>query len=462
MSSEQYNGEYHIALLFTNIFYIDNSLELILFLINQKFPNTKLNIHNFVINNNLTNVNESLDEFTNLYPTSNRVIISCKTSILNATVNYLKLNNLDILSLSVNSTALTTKKLYNVITYGYYLSTLISSYFCIIEDYGFTNIIIMNDVTNVNSVFYNNYKETIYTQNNLLKKINIIEYYLNENRSYEIPNNSLIFILCENDNLINKYKNNINFSLNNKSSIMIGCSDSNNGLPDIFGDIPAVVPFLIPSMYTKTTNLIYKYYLSNNKIINSNSIYAFYDILYTLNYCSENKIFINKTNYTNVNPFINDSPSLTNGYKINATINGYSYSNYDFVFTKDSILQNDRSLYDTTNINSITSTLPNSKSLFRTIGIYPTLPTPLVYLDRNYIKIYKNNLLQYVKFDYNVCNIDDKIINISNKSICKFIINFDRNTYLFTYLDKIFDNKKLNYPAINSTMSKIIEFLYIK
>jgi hypothetical protein len=349
------------------------------------------------------------------------------------------------------------------VTYGYYLSTLITSYFAIIEDFGFENIVILFDSLYSNKDFINNFKNTIYTQNNLLKKINIIEYTLglNTEDSFIIPNKCCVFLLSNKYNIENFYLNKIIESFNNNNSSIICSTDDNYDFKDIFGNIPTIVPFLTSAFYTSTTDLVYN--SINDKTTINWSVYTFYDILYTLNYCADNKIFITKKTYINASPFKTIPPAWNIGFSINESINGFNYGSYDFIFTKDSIIDTERPLYDLNNQNGSVSVLPNSKSIFKSISIFHTLPTTLIYLDRDYIKIYKNDVLQYVKFDINnTITNDSKLINSSEISTCKFIVTFDRSSFYLSYLEKIFDNKKLTYPNVNLTMSKIAKIKYIK
>ena len=173
-------------------------------------------------------------------------------------------------------------------------------------------------------------------------------------------------------------------------------------------------------------------------------------------------VYMNKKNYVNANPFTNKVPSAWHsGYNLIENYNNFSYGNYDFIFTKDSVIDNDRNLYNKNNKNGSLARCINSRSVFKSIGIFPDLISPLLYLERNYIKIYKNNILKNVKFDINNTYSDGKLINFSNTNLNKFILKFN-NDYYLTYIEKIFNNKKYLYPEINKTMSKIIEKKYIK
>ena len=458
----EYDGEYYIALLFKEQAYL-TGIQDVIQLFNTQFPKTKLIFIKYIVNINATNVESILTEFTSLYPNSNKIVVCELTSILNKTTTFINSTNLNILSICVSSTALTTEKLKNALTYSYYLSKQVSCCFPIIEDYGIKNIVLLFEKTSSNIGFMQSWVDTLYEQNKMLNNLPIIEYTFTSTDTtlLNIPEHSMVILMADTIS-INKNIERIKSSFANNKTSFIFMTNLNYDATDIFEDIPAMVAILVPSVYTKTTDIVYQ---GVDKNIRSPfyGIYAFYDILYTLNYCADNKIFITKKTYVNANPFTKIPPAWSNGYSLIEDYNNFTYGNYDFVFTKDSIIGNDRVLYDIHNTNGTLSRLENSRSIFKSIGIFPNLPTPLVYLDRNYIKIYQDGVLRYVKFDINnTITNDSKLINSTNTSICKFIVIFDRILFLFTYLEKIFDNKKLTYPDVNLTMSKIFETKYIK
>ena len=265
-------------------------------------------------------------------------------------------------------------------------------------------------------------------------------YYIFDNSTtpFDIPSNSIVYLLAE-TSTIKKNIERIKASFINNTTSFIFMPDNNYDMEDIFEDIPAMVSLLVPSLYTKTSDIVYQ--SIKNKSTMYYAVYAFYDILYTLNYCSDNKIFITKKTYINANPFKNIPPAWHSGYSILDGHNGFMYSIYDLIFTKDIIIDNDRVLYDLYNKNGSIARLPNSRSIFKTVGIFPNLPTVLVYLDREYIKMYENNVLKYVKFDSNnTIDSNGLSINSIDTSDCKFFVLFSRTTYFLTTIQKIFDN----------------------
>ena len=312
-----YNGEYHIALLFLEpqfISGISNVKNLIL----QQFPNTKLNIHDYIVNSKITNIEIILTEFTNSFPNANKVVICELTSIINKSTAFIKSNNLDILTICTSSTALTTQTLENALTYSYYLSKQVSSCFPIIEDYNIQNIVLMIENSSPNFGFMKSWKDTLYLQNNLLGKRNIIEYEFKstDKNIFFIPNNSIVILLVDTVTIKNNIKRIIDsFNNNNNTTSIIFMTNLNYECEDIFENIPAMIALLVPAVYTKTTDLVYNC-VSKLKIP-FYGVYAFYDMLYTLNYCSEKNIYINKKNYVNANPFNNKVPSAWHsGYNL--------------------------------------------------------------------------------------------------------------------------------------------------
>ena len=448
----EYNGEYYIALLFKETTYDKGINDVINLFLNQ-FPNTKINFVKYIIDVNLSNLESSLTNFINLYQNANMVIVSEQTDIVTFSHNFIKNKNLQILNISVSSTSRKIWNFQNTITYSYFLNGSISTSFYIIQDYNVQNIVVIYDKYSIDNEYIINYRDTINIQNSMLNKIKEI-YYLFDNSTtpFSIPNNSIVYLLAD-TNIIKKNIERIKSSFKNNTTSFIFMPDNNYDMEDIFEDIPAMVSLLVPSLYTKTSDIVYQSIKDKSKIYYG--VYAFYDILFTLNYCTDNKIFITKKSYINQNPFKKNPPAWHSGYSIQDGINGFMYSIYDIVFTKDSIIDNDRVLYDLYNKNGSIARLPNSRSIFRKVGIFPNLSNVLVYLDSEYIKIYENNILKYVKFDSNnTINNVGLSINSIDTSDCKFFVLFSRTNYFLTTIQKIFDNKNFIYPEVNKTMSK--------
>ena len=458
-----YDGEYYIALLFYEATYLIGITNIV-DLIRNQFPNTKLIFVKYIINKAITNIESNLQEFITLYPRANKVVVSELSSVINRTTAFINSRNLNILSLSISATSLAVMSLKNAISYGYYVSKQIPCCYSIMKDYGIKNIVVLNEKTSPNTAFFTSWRDTFYKQNNLLDKYPVLEYDVKNNSDtslFDIANNSIVVILAETITIKNNLARRVINSFHNNTSSFIYITNINKDLEDVFEHIPAMVAVLVPSLYTATTDLVYK---SVQDIDAPHyGVYSLYDIFYTLNYCANNKIFITKKTYINANPFTEISPAWSYGNSIDEKTNNFLYGAYDMVFTKDSVIDNNRVLYDIHNQNASLARLPNSRSIFKSVGVFPNLPTPLVYLDRNYIKIYQDGILKYVKFDTNnTITNENNIINSSNACDCKFIVAFDRVSYLLKYLKKIFDNKKLTYTEVNLTMYKSIVTKYIE
>jgi len=448
----EYNGEYYVALLFLEETYNQGINDVINLFLNQ-FPNTKIKFINYVIDTNLSNVESSLTNFINLYENANKVILSELTDIVTISHNFIKNKNLQILNISLSSTSRKIWDFQNTITYSYYLNGSISTSFYLIQDYNVQNIVIIYDNYSKNISYITNYKDTINIQNSMLEKIKETFYIFdNSTTPFNIPNNSIVYLLAD-TNIITKNIERIKSSFINNTTSFIFMPDNNYDMEDIFENIPAMVSLLVPSVYTKTSDIVYQAIKDKSKLYYA--VYAFYDILFTMNYCADNKIFITKKSYINQNPFKEISPAWHTGYSILDGHNGFMYSVYDIIFTKDIIIGNDRVLYDMHNKNGSIARLPNSRSIFKTIGILPNLTNVMVYFEREYIKIYENNVLKYVKFDSNnTIDTNGSSINSIETSDCNFFVLFSRTTYFLTTIQKIFDNIKLTYSQVNNTMSK--------
>ena len=448
----EYDGVYYVALLFKEKTY-DKGINDVINLFTNQFPNTKLIFVKYTIDANLSNLESSLTNFINLYQNVNKVIVSEQTDIVTFSHNFIKNKNLQILNISITSTSRKIWDFKNTITYSYFLNGSISTSFYMIQDYNVQNIVIIYDNTSNDNEYIINYRDTINIQNSMLNKIKEI-YYLFDNSTtpFNIPNNSIVYLLAD-TSIIKKNIERIKSSFVNNTTSFIFMPDNNYDMEDIFEDIPAMVSVQVPSLYTKTSDIVYQ--SIKDKSTMYYAVYAFYDILYTLNYCSDNKIFITKKTYINANPFKNIPPAWYSGYSILDSHNGFMHSIYDLIFTKDIIIDNDRVLYDLYNKNGSIARLPNSRSVLKTIGIFPNLPTIMVYLERKYIKMYENNILKYVKFDSNnTIDTNGLSINSIDTSDCNFFVLFSRTTYFLTTIQKIFDNKKLTYSEVNKTMSK--------
>ena len=454
----------YVALLFTSSTYSQGILDT-LELIQKEYPNSKLVFEKYVVNQTQINTNKALTNFIKKYPSGNRVTVSEKSSILDEIILFFQENKIeDIFSLSVSATALKFKKQKNIFTYGYYLDKSVMTSFLIIKDYAIENIGILIDNKSANFTFFNSYSETIQKQNSLLDNLNIFICDLSKsNQKIFIPENSFVYLLAE-THVINKNIHKIkNAFLGNKSSCLF-LTNSNYDIKDIFGDIPAFVSLNCPANYTITSN---KVYLNlKNKLIYSYDIYPFYDILYSLQFMSDNKIIVNNKNYIDVASFQTIPEAFSNSLQYDGSINGFQYGMYNIMFTKNSLLNTPQllSTYNKYNYNNGNiPKLPNSQSIFKTTGIIPFFESSLYYVNQDLIKIYdKKNELKYLKFDANNTKNDtDNFIAVSEIQPPKFIINYDSESNLFSYLEKIYTDKARTNPKVNSRMSKIDQIYYL-
>jgi hypothetical protein len=451
---------YYIAILFNEgNFY--NGLDDVINLIKSEFPTANVIYEVYIVDGTLKQTDDALQNFVTKYPSGQRATISGFTSVLNETALFFEKNNLDIFSLSVNSTSLTTQKLKNVFTYAYFLTKSVSSSFFIIKDYGIKNIVILFDKDSVNKIFLTSYYDTIIKQNNELFNLPVITYELDpENvEPVYIPPNSCVYVLADTKDISTIYLNKIKNSFINNTSSYLYFTNLNNDIKDIFDNIPAMVAVLRPNNFTSTTLKVYDNF--KNKKTYFFGAYAFYDILYTLNYMQINAIPITKNDYLAANPFGTTLQAYSNALGFNASINGFDFGSYDIVFVKDVLINNDVELYDKYNAGGVMR-LTDSQSIFKTIGIVPFFSSKIFYVNENYYKIYENEVLKYVKFDFNETNSDDNtIVMISEINECKFIVSFDSETGLLTKLDKIYDDIEKTNPQVNITMSKYPVLKYI-
>ena len=442
----------YVALLFTQLSY-DTGIIDTLNLIQSEFPNSKIVYEKYVVDGSILKTDKALNDFIQKYPTGNRVTISQSSSNLNEILNYFEKNNLDIFSLSVSATALLFQKRKNLFTYGYYLDKAVMSSFLIIEDYDIKNIVVLIDTKSVTNIAFNEYNTIIQKQNSLLNNLPLTVYDLSDpTQIINIPNNSFVYLLADTETINNVYINTIKNAFVNNTTSCIFLTNLNSDIKDIFGNIPAFVSVLCPSNYTSTSNKVYENL--KNKLNYIYTIYSFYDILYTLQFMSDKGIVVNNDNYISVEPFDNNNPeAFSNGIIKDKSINGIIYGAYNVVFTSNSILNSDEllSLYNKYNSNDGTIyKLQDSQSLFLTCGIVPFYESNIYYWKQPFINIYNDNELKYVKFDGNKTKDDtNHFIAVSQQIPPKFIVSYDDNNGLFSYLKKIYKSPEKTNPQVN-------------
>lgn len=433
-------------------------------LIQSEFPNSKVVYEKYVTDTTVEQTENALKKFIEKYPSGNRVTVSELSGNLAIILNYLEKNNIDIFSLSLNATSVEFKSRKNLFTYGFYLNTIVTSSFLILEDYALKNIVILIDTTNNNFVFLNSLLNQVKEQNNLLNNLPLTIFDLsNVNDKITIPQDSFVYLLAETEEITNIYIDRILNAFSDNTTSCLFLTTINNDIKDIFKNIPAFVYTLCPINYTRTSNDVYANL--KNKNFYTYLIYAFYDILYTLEFMSATGIPVNNKNYIDVNPFQTKPQAYSNSAPLNSLINGFDYGTYNITFTKNILLNTEQLLllfnkynFDEGRIYK----LPNSQSVFKITGIVPFFASNLFYINENLIKIYENNSLKYVKFDSDATVDDNKnTIAVSEIQEPKFIINIDKKTGLFKFLNKIYTDPNKTNPVVNPRMSKLDTILYI-
>lgn len=434
----------------------------VLNLINNENPNSQIIYEKYIVDGTLEKTDIALNNFITKYPSGQRTIVSALTSILNECYLFLQKNNLNILLLSASSSSLTTQKLLNTITYGYYIDKIIISSFYIIKDYNSKNIVVFFENASTNIIFFTSYYDTIINQNNLLDKLPLIKYDLNPNdlNSVYIPPNSCVFVLSDTKSITNIYLNKIKNSLKNNTTSYLFLSNINYEIKDVFENIPAIIPIPRPTNYTSTSTKVYNCFTDKKNYYYSS--YAFYDILNKIITLSDNQLELSKKNFLEINVSLE---AYSNSLVYDATINGYNYGAYDVLLVKNSLLNKDNlnELFDKYKSDGSTSRTPDSQSILKSVGIVPFFSSRVLYADASLIKIYQNDILKYVKFDSN--NIIDEEKNnivVSNIQYPSFIVNFDSDTKLLNYLEKVYTDESFTNPEVNITMSKSAIVRYIK
>ncbi len=427
-------------------------------LINNIFPNNTLIIEKYSSNETTQDINMSLNDFFNKYPSGDRIILSNLTAILLEINNYLIINNLNIISISLSATSTIVQKLNNTLTYGYYNQYQVMSFYMVYRDYQMKNVKILLQDNNLNKIFFNDIMELIKFQGQLLG-INVEIDTLEQNKKYFFKPRTSILLLVDPE-AISFYIND-NFLNQIPCDSFISLTDINDSTKDIFKNIPTIVYVPVPLNYTLTTQFVFDSVKNKNNFYYAS--YCLFDILYTLEFISNTILPLTLQNYINVNPFTNIPAAWTNSNSFILNISGSKFGTYDCVFTKNVIVDKNLLLFNSVN-NGGTGVLPDSKSICKTVGIVPFFSTRAYYCEQNYHKIYNKfmNLIA-VRFDKNITKYlqDHNVIyNIAEDVQNKFLIQYDTNGF-FTFLEKIFKFGEFSLPKINSTLDKKIIISYV-
>lgn len=419
-------------------------------LFNQKYPNNTLVFDKYLTNGTTLETDGVLDDFIQKYPTGKRVAVSITTTILTDCSNYFIRKGLDILSISINATSNAISNLTNAITYTpfnqYSIMTMFMTYF----DYQMEHVhVLYGESTNIGLV---DFLEQTKKQASLLNLPLEISYLENGKSNYNIKPKSMIITLALTNDLTNFYIT-PEFLANIPANCYITLTTANTIIRDIFGNIPAFVVYPTNINFTTTTKEVYDV-VKNDSFGYDYTSYAFYDVLFVLNVFTTNGLELTKQNYVSVNPYKEIPPAWLLNTSISPIINSAPYGTYQYTFTKDIIIGNNKNLF-LKYYNGGQQQLPDSYSIFKIAGITPNNASLIEYDEAIYYEIYdSNNKLVCVKFNSDITNFPiGKNLNVGKTVQTKFIYKYNDEGY-FIKLERLYPYNGV-IPQVNSTMSKV-------
>jgi hypothetical protein len=426
-------------------------------LFNQKYPNNSLVFDKYLTNGTTLETEGVLDDFIEKHPTGKRVAVSITTTILTDCSNYFVRKELDILSISINATSNEISNLTNAITYTpfnqYSVMTMFMTYF----DYQMEHVhVLYGESTNIGLV---DFLEQTKKQARLLNLPLEISYLESGKSNYNIKPKSMIITLALTNDLTNIYIT-PEFLANIPANCYITLTTANTIIRDIFGNIPAFVVYPTNINYTTTTKEVYDV-VKDDTFGYDYTSYAFYDVLYVLNDFTTNGLEITKENYVSVNPYKEIPPAWLLNTSISPIINSAPYGKYQYTFTKDVIVGNNKNLF-LQYYDGGQQQLPDSYSIFKIAGITPNNASLIEYDEAIYYEIYdSNNKLVCVKFNSDITNFPiGKNLNVGKTVQTKFIYKYNDEGY-FIKLERLYPYNGV-IPQVNSTMSKVpIKLKYI-
>ena len=426
-------------------------------LFNQKYPNNSLVFDKYLTNGTTLETEGVLDDFIEKHPTGKRVAVSITTTILTDCSNYFVRKELDILSISINATSNEISNLTNAITYTpfnqYSVMTMFMTYF----DYQMEHVhVLYGESTNIGLV---DFLEQTKKQARLLNLPLEISYLESGKSNYNIKPKSMIITLALTNDLTNIYIT-PEFLANIPANCYITLTTANTIIRDIFGNIPAFVVYPTNINYTTTTKEVYDV-VKDDTFGYDYTSYAFYDVLYVLNDFTTNGLEITKENYVSVNPYKEIPPAWLLNTSISPIINSAPYGKYQYTFTKDVIVGNNKNLF-LQYYDGGQQQLPDSYSIFKIAGITPNNASLIEYDEAIYYEIYdNNNKLVCVKFNSDITNFPiGKNLNVGKTVQTKFIYKYNDEGY-FIKLERLYPYNGV-IPQVNSTMSKVpIKLKYI-
>jgi hypothetical protein len=446
------NENVYIALFIENTNLLNiSSYPDVISLFTATYPNNKLVIEKYLVDGSINMIDSSLDDFILKYPSGKRVTISTTSSQLIYFSNYFITNNLHILNLSLSATSDILQKIDNVLTYAPFNQYASMNNFFIYQDYQMNYVHVLYQKNTPNDIFFNDYLHQIKLQAELLNIIVSVSVLEQGKYDYNIKPQSMVIILGNTTDITNLYVT-PQFITNFPKKSFIILTDLNSDILDIFGNVPAIVQIPTNINFTTLSEKIYNS-VKNNSSGFDYTVYPLYDVLFVLNDFTTNGLEITKENYISVNPYENSPAAwLLNSY-LSPVINSAPYGKYQYTFTKDVIIGNNKSLF-LQYYDGGQQQLPDSYSIFKIAGITPNNPSLIEYDDADYYEIYdSNNKLVCVKFNSNLTDFPiGKNMNIGKTVETRFLYKFNDEGY-FIKLDRLFQYNEL-VPEVNSTMSK--------
>ncbi len=426
-------------------------------LFNQKYPNNTLVFDKYLTNGTTLETDGVLDDFIGKHPTGKRVAVSITTTILTDCSNYFVRKGINVLSISINATSNAISNLINAITYTpfnqYSIMTMFMTYF----DYQMEHIhVLYGKSTNIGLV---DFLEQTKKQASLLNLPLEISYLEKGKSNYNIKPKSMIITLALTNDLTNLYIT-PEFLANIPANCYITLTTANTIIRDIFGNIPAFVVYPTNINFTTTTKEVYDV-VKNDSFGYDYTSYAFYDVLFVLNVFTTNGLQLTKQNYVSVNPYKETPPAWLLNTSISPIINSAPYGKYEYIFTKDVIVGNNKNLF-LQYYDGGQQQLPDSYSIFKIAGITPNNASLIEYDESIYYEIYdSNNKLVCVKFNSDIINFPvGKNLNVGKTVKTKFIYKYNDDGY-FIKLERLYPYNGV-IPQVNSTMSKVpVKLKYI-
>ena len=436
-----------------------SSYDLVINLFNKTYPNNQLIIEKYLINGSIEQTNLTLNDFISKYPSGKRVTVSTTTSILINCSNYMIQNNLNILNISLTAASNIIKTLSNILTYGYFNQYRVMSDIMNYNNYQMKTIKVLFDKNQLTNEYSIDYLEQLNIQAKLLN-INVDRTFLEIGKSnYNITPKTMIIILSPTANLENLYITE-KFLNNIPKESFIVLPSFNSNINDIFKNIPTIVQLPTNINFTNTSQIVYDA-VKNNPSGFDYRIYAFYDVLFVLNDFCTNGLEITKNNYVTINPYKNTPPAWLINTALNPSTGGSPYGKYEYIFTKDVIIGNNKNLF-LQYYNGGQQQLPDSYSIFKIAGITPNNASLIEYDEAIYYEIYdNNNKLVCVKFNSDITNFPiGKNLNVGKTVQTKFIYKYNDEGY-FIKLERLYPYNGV-IPQVNSTMSKVpVKLKYI-